>query len=342
MFTVPILPFAAGHAASPAQMAALHLMMHPPARDDGYNDEPMPSEPQYVPSYSAVFSARSSRNSRRRSTWYEPVVPMYSETQLKQIKKRATAYRTQMSKRAYPFAVSAASNKKPLTEAQAAYLLGAPARRAAALARQARNRAPKAYVKGAIAAYGGRQELKYVDTATASYACDTTGSVTCLNLLAVGDDNTTRDGRQVSIKSVQLHGIISQETNTQADSVKARVALVWDNAVNSGAIASVADIFGSATGNSFPKIDNANRFTILWDKSYVFGPYVNTATQAVIDKSCYDIEYYKKINQQTQYSGTTALIGSIQNGALLLVTMGSAGTASPVCSYTSRLRFTDA
>jgi len=205
-----------------------------------------------------------------------------------------------------------------------------------------RNRAPRAAIKGAIAPYGGQRELKYVDQGAGTYAVDTTGTVTCLNLLAVGDDNTTRDGRQVTIKSVQLRGMLSPVDAATNDNL-ARVIFVWDNANNSGAIATIAQILTASTSTAFPLVDNANRFTILSDQSFAMGSFNNTATQAVAGSpSVQTISLYKKINQVTQYSGTTAAIGSIQNGALLMVTIGSqaAGLGS-VLTANIRVRFTD-
>jgi len=203
-----------------------------------------------------------------------------------------------------------------------------------------RNRAPR--VKGAIAAYGGRQELKYVDIASAGYAGDTTGSVTALNLLAVGDDNTSRDGRQVCIKSVQVRGsVFPQDPSTQPTMV--RLLLVWDNAVNSGAIATVAQILSAAHSNSFPLIDNANRFTILSDQQFCVGGFSTVATQSYAGSPMIlPVSIYKKLNLVTQYSGTTAAIGSIQNGGLLMVTIGDQPAAAGAAfSLATRVRFTD-
>lgn len=200
----------------------------------------------------------------------------------------------------------------------------------------------RAAIKGAIAPYGGRKELKFVDVAQANYACDTTGSVTALNLIAVGDDYTTRDGRQVTIKSVQLHGLLGPVDGTTSDA-KCRVMLVWDNAVNSGTIATIAMIMAAATGTAFPLVDNANRFTILVDRTYSLGKVDTTATQTYANcPNVFDVEIYKKLNSVTQYSGTTAAIGSIQNGGLLLVTLGSASAAAGGNLLAStRVRFTD-
>lgn len=198
-----------------------------------------------------------------------------------------------------------------------------------------RNRAPK--IKGAIPA---RKELKYVDVGAANYAADTTGSVTLLNGIAVGDDNTTRDGRQVTIKSVQLHGRLGPETAAQA-ACKARVMLVWDNAA-SGVIATIAQILSGGTSNAFPLVDNANRFTILHDKTYTLGGQdTTTATIAWVQTPVtFDVEVYKRLSTVTQYNGTGATIAAVQNGALLLVTIGDAAAGGNFV-LASRVRFTD-
>lgn len=207
-----------------------------------------------------------------------------------------------------------------------------------------RNRAPRgtAYVKGAIAPYGGRKELKYIDT-NLGKACDTTGSVTALNLIAVGDDNTTRDGREVVIKSVQMKGFLTRVDDTVGVAQYCRVMLVWDNAVNSGSIATIAQILTSSTGTAFPLIDNAARFTILSDQTLVLGTYNDTGSYSTVETpGSQKIDLYLKINQVTKYSGTTAAIGSIQNGALLLVCVSTnAASSGAVVNGQVRVRFTD-
>lgn len=204
-----------------------------------------------------------------------------------------------------------------------------------------RNRAPKgrAFIKGAISS--SLRELKFVDIASASYVGDTTGTVTMLNGIAVGDDNTTRDGRQVSIESVQIRGKFVNFDTTSAATM-CRLLVVWDNAAN-GVIATMAQILTAATSNSFPLIDNANRFTILSDQQYVVGPQDTTATQTLAPSPAIaPINLYKKIGAMTQYNGTGATIASIQNGALLMVTIGDTGAGGGgVFSLATRVRFKD-
>lgn len=204
-----------------------------------------------------------------------------------------------------------------------------------------RNRIPRAFrLKGPISP-SGLKELKYVDTAQTNYACDTTGNVTALNLIAVGDDNTNRDGRQVTIKSVQLHGILYPVDGTTS-ATKCRVMLVWDNAV-SGALPAIGTILTTANGTTFPLVDNANRFTILVDRTYSLGVVTNVATQAyAMGPGAIDVEIYRRINSMTQYSGTTAAIASIQNGGLYLVCVGSsAANDGGTLQASVRVRFSD-
>jgi len=210
-------------------------------------------------------------------------------------------------------------------------------------ARKIRNRAPKgAYVKGAIAPFGGRRELKYVDVSSAGYACDTTGSVTALNLIAVGDDNNTRDGRQVTLKSVQVKGLLKPVDDDSNDSL-VRWLLVWDNAVNSGALPAISDILTTSNALSFPKIDNNQRFTILHDEHFAIGKRSTSATQSfAAGQQVCPVNFYKSLNLETKFSGTTAAIGSIQNGGLYLVTIGTqAVNAGGTFDAATRVRFTD-
>lgn len=199
-----------------------------------------------------------------------------------------------------------------------------------------RNRVPR--IKGAIKKVN---ELKYIDSALLTLGCNTSGFIQPINLCAVGDDNTDRDGRQITVKSVALHGIVNPTDDTSAY-CKARVLLVWDNACN-GATPAITDIMTAISGTSFPLVNNQNRFTILMDRSYAVGKVDTTATSAIAaSQTCFDVNAFIRINSTTQYSGTTATIASVQNGALYLVTMGSEPVATG-CSFRvqTRVRFTD-
>lgn len=207
-------------------------------------------------------------------------------------------------------------------------------------AQRARRPTKGARVKGPIRKAIG-PELKFIDIAGAGYIADTTGTVTCLNLIGEGDDYTNRDARQATIKSVQLHGWFGPSDTTTTIS-KGRLLLVWDNAAN-GAIAAITDILVAANAYSFPNINNQNRFTILRDMPFTIGGIDTTATSTyAMSPSVFDVEVYLKINHITQFNGTAAAITSIQNGALLMVTIGTNGSATAgTFNIGTRVRFVD-
>lgn len=198
-------------------------------------------------------------------------------------------------------------------------------------------RAPR--IKGSVAPYGGRRELKYVDQPDATYVADTTGSVTLLNGLAIGTDNNTREGRQSTVKSVQIKGFASANSAAITPQ-KVRMILVWDNAVNSGSNPTISNVLTVVGANAFPLVDNAQRFTILWDKSMILGLRTATAGEQMVE----EIDYYRKLDSITQYSGTGATAGSIQNGGLFLLTLGSqaaSATLAAAFQLSIRVRFVD-
>lgn len=168
-------------------------------------------------------------------------------------------------------------------------------------------------------------ELKYVDTAVGNGLFDTTGTVTALNLTAVGDDNTTRDGRQINNQSVQVQGIVRPSDGSTVPDY-CRMMLVWDAQPNSGSIATITQILQSSTSNAMLNLDNRERFTIVKDWKCAVGGFNNTATQTYAQSpSVETIDWFVPLKGiKTTYSGTTAAIGSIATGALLLVTIGDA------------------
>lgn len=187
-------------------------------------------------------------------------------------------------------------------------------------------------------------ELKYTDIAQADYAADTTGNVTALNLTAVGDDNTSRDGRQICNRSIHIQGMVLPGSTTATSANLSRIILVWDSQPNSGTIALITDILTASTSIAPTNLNNRERFTILRDLRFAQGSYNNTATQAVSNgNNTYGVNEFVTLKDiKTTYSGTTAAIGSVATGALLMVTIGSQpGALGGIVRVTTRLRFTD-
>lgn len=182
------------------------------------------------------------------------------------------------------------------------------------------------------------EEQKVIDTASANYALDTTGSVTLVSGVATGTDFTNRIGRKVVWKSIQLRGFWIPVDATVSNNL-CRVCLVWDSQPN-GALPAITDIFQQALGNSMLNLNNRDRFKMVMDKQFIAAEYAATG-QAVPGTG--HIKAFRKLNGlETIFDGTTAAIGDIQSGAMLLVTLGSQATAAAhTLTAAVRMRFCD-
>jgi len=185
-------------------------------------------------------------------------------------------------------------------------------------------------------------EVHYVDLALAAYGMDTTGSVTALNLIAEGNDNTTRLGRKATMRSVSVRGYVVQAGVANV-AQQGRLLVVWDNAA-AGALPVITDVLTAITSSSFVNVNNVARFTVLYDNTYEVGSLNTGATVSIADQTVKKVDVELRVDSSTQFSGTTAAIGSIQNGTLLLLTMGSsaaAGNAGLTAALSTRVTFVD-
>lgn len=183
-------------------------------------------------------------------------------------------------------------------------------------------------------------ETGYKDLAYATYALDTTGSITLLNTVAQGASVNERVGKKYMIKSVQFRGqALSNATTTTTEGA---ALLVYDKRPT-GSLPAITDILDTATSKSFPKDDNTDRFLTLrrWDWSLCG----NTATAGQqTSASSIQFEEYVKVGKKCvcKAAGTGA-IGDIAEGALYLVTVGAAaaGTTAGALGCGVRVRFVD-
>lgn len=185
-------------------------------------------------------------------------------------------------------------------------------------------------------------EKKFIDLAEAGYACSTAGSVTYISGTSTGDDDTSRDGRQIFASSIQVHGIVRPEADT-TDPCYCRVLLIQDKQPN-GVLATIGDIFAAGTSTSFMNLNNRDRFVILSEWSGVVGKVNTTATQAIAGSPTVQaVKLYKDLRDlKITYSGTTGAIANAATNALLLVTIGNiAAGAAAIFTAGCRMRFYD-
>lgn len=220
----------------------------------------------------------------------------------------------------------------------------------------------KEIVRGAIGPLVHQKELKYFDypvVGTAggtAYDCTVTGTIQTINIVEQGDSNTRRNGRQIEMKSVHVMGFFNPQAAAGPAANYIRLALVWDNAVNSGATISTAtyaeiwtavdETKDSATDvaptNSLAmtKVENENRFTILCDERIALGPHQGTTINTEYGTpSTFAVDKYYELNLPTQFTNDGT---SIQNGGLIFVTKGTSAAGTGHDFYARiRCRFVD-
>lgn len=184
-------------------------------------------------------------------------------------------------------------------------------------------------------------ETGFVDVALASYALDTTGSVTLLNPIAQGASVNQRVGKKVVLRGLQCRGNLQNNNNATFNDVA--FLIVYDKRPT-GALPTVTDILVSASANAMNNDANAGRFKIVKREDGVLtGNF--TAAQNVTTGSSIPSDWYLSLKEMpTVYkAAATGAIGDIEEGALYLVTVGSnaAGVTAATASMAFRLRFKD-
>jgi hypothetical protein len=185
------------------------------------------------------------------------------------------------------------------------------------------------------------RELKFIDTQLLNSTIATTGSVTLLNGVAQGTDFTQRIGRKTIIKSVLWNGGVYPTATTSAQGEIIRLLVVYDTQTNSAAAPAITDILATADPTAPMNLNNRDRFHVLMDKKLGMNAGVYAAgTLTTGSPGAKYIKTYKKCHKEIIYSGTGATVGSIQTGAIWLLTISLINSNHLHNSY-FRFRFFD-
>ena len=177
----------------------------------------------------------------------------------------------------------------------------------------------------------------YLDLASATYAFDTTGTVTLLNAVPQGTSESQRVGKKVRLTSLQCRGKASNSTTAYGNDCA--LVIIYDRRPR-GSLPTMTDFFTVSSSRGMNNDDNSGRFQIL--KRMDFTLVGNSTTPTSVSER--SIDFFKEINLPCVYmSAGTGLIDDIEQGALYLVTIGSiaAGTAAATSSLAFRLRYLD-
>jgi len=184
----------------------------------------------------------------------------------------------------------------------------------------------------------GQRESGYVDLASSSYACDTTGTITLIATIAQGTSVQQRVGKKVMLKSMQMRGLASAGTAATINDIA--YLIVYDRRPT-GSLPAITDILSSASSRAQNNDDNTGRFRILKRKDIVL---VGNSTTPTTGRESINQDWFLKLNKPEVFKAAgTGAIGDIEEGAMYLVTVGSvaAGTGAATLTCTIRTRFVD-
>jgi len=194
---------------------------------------------------------------------------------------------------------------------------------------------PRGFITAAAA------DAKFFDVAETTYAANSTGTITHLDIIPQGTTVNSREGKSYRLKSVLIRGMVVVNSTTTHNVCVAY--LVWDKQPNK-ALAAITDVLTSAFAFAFSNRENAGRFTIL--KKMVYATTGNSTAPAT-GKEMFSIdERYvcppNLISSKTN-ADTTGVIGNTITGALLLITVGNtvAGTADGDFQLRFRINFSE-
>lgn len=179
-----------------------------------------------------------------------------------------------------------------------------------------------------------RPEIKTI-YATGTSPCDNVGTIQLLNGIAQGDTGDTREGRKITLKSIQLRGVDYVIDTTGKDQMH-RIMIVQQLRPN-GAYPLISDILQATTISSLRNRFKLHDFKVLYDKTIT----LNASGES---GSTRFIHLYKKLffNQYFN-SQSTGNVADIQSNALYLITVGSnaSGATAGAIGYTVQLSFID-
>lgn len=181
---------------------------------------------------------------------------------------------------------------------------------------------------------------------------DASGAVTpgCLNAVAQGDGESTRDGRRYKMNSLHIKGrMILPGTSDKGSGAEIRLAVILDTQANGATMNAEDAILASpTTANavySFRNLQYSGRFYFLHDKVYTLNRLSALGNGTANDSN--DVIRHFELNFKipekyaiVDTTGTTADVSVITDHAITVCAFYTgAPTTAPQLTYSCRLRF---
>lgn len=192
-----------------------------------------------------------------------------------------------------------------------------------------------------------------IDINPTTYLVENTGTqLGLLNGCVAGSQNYNRDGRKITMKSLQIRGYIYPADSTTANANFVRFVIVYDKQSN-GAAPTWSDVFTSQNisgttdsgATSMLNLNNRDRFEIVRDKCWALGGIDNTATTAWgMSPGQAKVNMFIRLGNRTTTfnAGTAGTVGDITTGALYFFWIATnSNTTGHSARIACRVRFVD-
>lgn len=176
------------------------------------------------------------------------------------------------------------------------------------------------YIKGLV-----NSEVYKFDNTISSTTGSDSPFVSHLTDIAQGDGDAARTGNSLYVRSVSSHLTISQ--NASATFTRMTVWLIQDTQQVGDTNPAYADIFETASPDTFLNTDTVGRFTILWRRSYCMSA---AATEQ------FQINISKPLRLHVRYNGTAS--SDVQRNGLYLVAISDNLVATNPPSIQGQIR----
>jgi len=179
-------------------------------------------------------------------------------------------------------------------------------------------------------------EWKYIDTADA-YAVNTTGTLTLLNGLSLGNTATTRIGQKVTLRTLEVKYRSAVTATTGLDQTH-RILFVLDRQCN-GAALTLAEVIVPQNTEGLRNLAQRKRFKILMDLRFD----LNAAGESGSTKADKFFYTFKGGLVQEFNAGNAGTVADISSGSIYMIHLGSnaAGVTAGTSAVVTRLRYTD-
>lgn len=182
------------------------------------------------------------------------------------------------------------------------------------------------------------KEVGYVDLASNTYACDTTGTITLISTIAQGASINQRIGKRATLKALQLRGFINAGTTAVYNDVV--VMIIYDRQPT-GSLPAITDVLTAVSPYAFMNDTNSDRFKVIRRMDF---PLIGNTTTPATGQEVKSMDRYIPLNLPIVFKAAgTGAIGDIAVGAVYMITAGNnvAGNTAASLAVSVRTRFTD-